>query len=246
MMIKGLYTAASAMVAGLNKQALKAQNVANQTTPGFKQVFTVYQEYLQTKVKPPLPLDQQPVGMLGLGVFTVPTMTKFGNGALQATEQPFDFAIQGDGFFRIKTPQGERYTRDGRFLRDANQSLVTIEGNQVLDRSGNPIQIPDGNLSVDEFGAMRIDNQTIGQLGIAEFNQPEIQLKKDGGNLYRALETPPQAVSNSFIYQGYLEMSNVNVVDSVISARTYEAAQRMVQIQDEVLGKTIGTLGKTV
>jgi flagellar basal-body rod protein FlgF len=247
-MLKGLYAAVSAMVASINKQALKAHNIANLTTPGFKQLYTTLQEAQKTEVFPSGQNSQnktsQSIGYLGLGVMTTETRSKFSNGALQETRQSFDFAIQGDGFFRILTPDGERYTRDGRFIRDANNNLVTIDGNRVLNSSGVSILIPNGESFVDTSGGILMNGTKITQLGIAEFNQPETQLQKDGGNLFVALADPSLTTFNTTIHQGYLEMSNVNVVDLMISAKTYEAAQKMVQTQDELLGKSISTLGK--
>jgi flagellar basal-body rod protein FlgF len=247
-MIKGIYTAVSAMIASARMQALKVHNIANLNTPGFKQVFTTLQEFKQTEVIPINLNDrnasQQSIGKLGLGVMTTEVRSKFSNGSLQATGEPYDFAIQGDGFFRIKTAAGEQYTRDGRFNRNADGELVTVDGNRVLDNSGRPIQIPDGELSADINGRLLVNGMVTTQLGIAEFGHPETQLQKDSGNLFTALMAPDGTIRNSTIQQGYLEMSNVNVVDMMIGAQTYEAAQKIVQIQDELLGKTIGILGK--
>jgi flagellar basal body rod protein FlgG len=206
------------------------------------------QEFQQTEVIPTgensQGVAQASIGKLGLGVMTTETRTKFPGGTLQATDHLFDFAIQGDGFFRIMTAAGERYTRDGRFIRDADENLVTVDGNQVLDASGAPIQIPDGEISVDSTGGVMINGALTTQLGIAEFATPETQLQKADGNLFEALEAPTQSVTNSSVHQGFLEMSNVNMVDLLISTKTYEAAQKMVQNQDELLGRTISSLGR--
>jgi flagellar basal body rod protein FlgG len=247
-MIKGLYSAVSAMIASANKHGLNVHNTANLNTPGFKQVFTTTQEFKQTEVFSNginnLAGSHESIGMLGLGVTTTGIKTKYSDGALQATQNPFDLAIQGEGFFRIMTSSGERYTRDGRFIRNANGSLVTVDGNRVLNSSGTPIEIPDGEMSVNSIGEVLVNGELTAQLGIAEFANPETQLEKADGNLFEALETPAQAVSNSSIRQGYLEMSNVNMVDLLMSTKTYEAAQKMVQNQDELLGKSIATLGR--
>ena len=247
-MIKGLYSAVSAMIASANKHALNVHNTANLNTPGFKQVFTTMQAFKQTEVFSNginyLAGSHESIGMLGLGVTTMGTKTKYSDGALQATNNPFDLAIQGEGFFRILTSSGERYTRDGRFIRDANGSLVTVDGNRVLNSSGTAIEIPDGEMSVNSIGEVLVNGELTAQLGIAEFANPETQLEKADGNLFEALETPAQSVSNSSIRQGYLEMSNVNMVDLLMSTKTYEAAQKMVQNQDELLGKSIATLGR--
>ncbi|MCX6064986.1 MAG: flagellar hook-basal body protein [Chloroflexi bacterium] len=247
-MLKGIYAAVSAMIAGANKQGLNAHNTANLNTPGFKQVFTTMQEFQKTEVfqigKNNQSGSQESIGNLGLGVMTTETRTNFTAGALQTTNNPFDFAIQGDGFFRIMTSGGERFTRDGRFIRDANESLVTIDGNKVLDSTGNPIQIHDGEMNTRSSGGVLINGALTLQLGIAEFARPETQLQKNDGNLFQALEAPTKDINNSTIRQGYLEMSNVNIVDLLVSTKTYEAAQKMVQNQDELLGRTISTLGK--
>lgn len=236
------------MIAGVNQQELKAHNAANVNTPGFKEVFTTLQEFQQTDIVPSTPnsenVSRQPIGHLGLGVMTTDPLTKFTDGALQATNQPLDFAIQGDGFFRIMTSDGERYTRDGRFTRNLNGNLVAVDGNLVLGSSGNPIQVPDGDLTVDSRGAVFSNNILTAQLGIAEFEQPELKLQRESGNLFKAQGDPVNIVSNTTVHQGFLEMSNVNVVALMISTKTYEANHKMVQTQDELLGKSISILGK--
>jgi len=241
-MIKGIYTAVSAMIAGLNRQVLKSHNMTNLNTPGFKQVISSLEEFKasNTQAMQTAPLRQ--AVNPGQGVMTTETRSVFTNGALLATDQPLDLAIQGDGFFRIMTPDGERYTRDGRFNRDSNGSLVTVDGNFVLDPSGAPIKISNGQPTVDASGGIFIDDTLVTHLGIAEFAQPQEQLQMDSGNLFRALEPPLQGASNTSIHQGSLEMSNVNLADMMIGSGTYEAAQKMVQIQDELLGKTINSL----
>lgn len=247
-MLKGIYTAVSAMLAGVNKQALKAHNTANVDTPGFKEVFTTMQESGRTEVyrSTGVGIGQtlESIGHLGLGVITTETKTKYGDGELQVTNQPLDFAIQGKGFFRIMTPEGERFTRDGRFSRDANGMLVTVDGFNVLDSSGNSIQLIDGEPILDTQGGIFINGKLVAELGISEFSNPESELKNEGGNHFIALGSISQSTANTTIQQGYLEKSNVNVLDLMLGTKSYQAAQIMVQNQDELLGKSISTLGK--
>jgi len=247
-MIKGLYAAVSAMLASISNQSLKAHNTANVDTPGFKQVFTTMQESNKTEVFTPTGLKFGPshesIGKLGLGVVATETKTKFGNGELHVTNQPLDLAIQGGGFFRIMTPEGERFTRDGRFSRDANGTLVTVDGNKVLDASGKPIQLIEGEPVIDSKGGIFINGQLTAQLGISEFSTPETQLQNEGGNHFVALGAISQSTTNTSIHQGYLEKSNVNAVDLMIGTKSYQAAHIMVQTQDELLGKSISTLGR--
>ena len=250
-MIKGLYSAVSAMVMNATRQQVISHNIANVQTPGFKQILSTAQEFMQGQaVYTNGNLQASPVeyvGTLGLGTQIGADFIDFGQGALQSTNNPLDFALQGDGFFTVKTPDGNRYTRDGRFLRDADNTLVTIDGYQVLDDAGQPIELPDGEVSVGQDGAISVNGTAVATLGIGVFAKPETELKHTEGNLF----TGPTASTSEEVpqvAQGYLETSNANVsqlmTQLVEVGRSYEAAQKLVQNQDELLGKTISSLGR--
>jgi flagellar basal body rod protein FlgG len=249
-MIKGLYSAASAMIANLTRQGILAHNVANLDTPGFKEILVSMDDWAQVPViYPPGSTDLGDlswIGDLGLGVETSPEVTDYNQGGLQKTDQPYDFSIQGPGFFRIQTPDGERYTRDGRFERDIDGNLVTIDGYQVLDDAGQPINLPEGVTAVSLDGSIMVNGQSIAKIGLAAFENPDTELKRDLPNMFIA-EGGATSDFTGTIQQGYLEMSNTNpsqlMTQMVAVARAYEAAQKMVQTQDELLGKTISQLG---
>jgi flagellar basal-body rod protein FlgF len=263
-MIKGLYSAASAMIAGLNRQNILSHNIANLETPGFKQIMTSLDDYLQTQVittKPkdaanPLPTAVYDmlgvsrtrwVGNLGLGVQTTPETTDFNTGSLYSTDQPLDLAIQGSGFFRIQTPNGEHYTRDGRFTRDSAGTLVTVDGYKVLGVNGQPITLPDGEINVTPDGTIYVNNQQIARIGIVTFTNPETELVRDMPNMFISTGTP-LTTGVGTIEQGFLEAANVDtaqVTTQMIEiARFYEAAKQMVSVQDELLGRAISILGR--
>lgn len=265
-MIKGLYSAVSAMLASLSRQNALAHNISNLDTPGFKQILVSLEDYLQVPVNdleemgsiryqfaPPLVSNfnsgsaNQILGELGLGVEAGSEGSDFSEGGLGFTGHQLDLAIQGTGFFRILTPDGERYTRDGRFTRDSSGQLVTVDGYQVLDGNGNPITIPDGVPSVNPEGQIFVSGDQVASLGIATFEAPTAELIRDQGNLFSA-EGGPTGTEVGFIRQGYLEDSNVNLAQvmtqMVAVGRAYEAAQQLVQIQDDLLGRTISTLGR--
>ncbi len=251
-MIKGFYAAVSAMVANANRQQILAHNAANLDTPGFKQVMSTFDDFLETPVVfPPGNLQNLSAmtyaGMLGLGVENSPEITDFTQGALQLTGNMFDLAIEGDGFYRIETENGERYTRDGRFIRDAEGFLVTVDGNYVLDDAGQRIELPNGEILISLDGEVYSENTVIAQIGMAFFADPAAELTPDEGNLFVS-EGDPTGEGNPRIMQGYLEMSNVNetqlMTQMVEVARSYEAAQKMVQNQDELTGKAISSLGR--
>ncbi|MCB9134636.1 MAG: flagellar hook-basal body protein [Anaerolineales bacterium] len=251
-MIKGLYAAASAMIAGMNRQNALAHNISNMDTPGFKQILVTMGEFVNTRVVHPPAATVNAgrmtyVGTLGLGVEPSEDQTIYTQGALKYTSQQLDFAIEGPGFFRVETPNGERYTRDGRFIRDAEGQLVTVDGYYLLDANGQHITLPEGDVMVLGNGTMYVDNAEVAQIGLAGFANPETDLTPDLPNTFTALNAPNNA-ELGIINQGYLEMSNADpaelMTQMVMVSRAYEAAQQMVQNQDELLGKTIARLGQ--
>lgn len=249
-MIKGLYSAVSAMVMNAARQQVLSHNIANMETPGFKQIFTSVGDFMQDQ---PVYMNRTNgktdyVGTLGLGSQIGLEFVDFEQGALMETENPLDFAIQqGNGFFRVETPDGERYTRDGRFLRDADNNLLTIEGYSVLDDAGQPINLPDGEVALASDGTISVNGEEVAQLGIGMFENPRDELEHTEGNLFTG---PADSTSDDEprVVQGYLEGSNANpsllMTQLVEVARSYEAAQKLVQNHDELLGKTIASLGR--
>jgi fagellar hook-basal body proteins len=250
-MIKGLYSAVSAMVMNAARQQVLTHNIANMETPGFKQIFTSVSDFMQDQavyVKGKSGKNSVDyVGTLGLGSKIGLEYVDFEEGALQSTENPLDLAVQGKGFFTVKTPDGNRYTRDGRFLRDADHNLVTVEGFKVLDDEGQEIQLPDGEVGVADDGTITVNGTNVAKLGIGVFDNPQTELQHTEGNLF----TGPAASTSQDVprvVQGYLEGSNANpsqmMTQLVEVARSYEAAQKLVQNHDELLGKTIASLGR--
>ena len=249
-MIKGLYSAVSAMVMNASRQQVLSHNIANLQTPGFKQILTTAQDFMQnpvytTGLTPASSVDY--LGTIGLGTQIGPEYIDFMQGALQDTGNPLDFALEGNGYFQVKTPDGNRYTRDGRFLRDVDNTLVTVDGFQVLDDAGQTITLPDGLVSISPAGAVSVNGTAAATLGIGVFTNPDTDLQHTEGNLF----TGPAASTSQEgprVVQGYLEMSNANpsqlMTQLVEVSRSYEAAQKMVQNQDELLGKTIASLGR--
>jgi len=261
-MLKGLYAAASAMISGVNRQAVLTHNITNLNTAGFKQVMLTMEDWKQTQVSevtnsslktnyPPIfpSLAVQGVtnlGEIGLGVQNPAETYDFSQGALQTTNQPLDMAIQGDGFFKVQTPAGDRYTRDGRFHLDSNHHLVTVDGNFVLDKNGNQITLPDNsNISVKGDGTITAGTQIKAQLSISSFANPKTDLTRDE-NMFAAVGTP--IASTGQVFNNVLEGSNADLTQSMAQmlsiGRSYDAAQQMVTVQDTLLGKSISTLGR--
>lgn len=249
-MIKGLYAAASALITGVYRQQAVAHDIANVDTPGFKQILTSLNEFDKTSAYTQGSQNNTDqityLGNMGLGVMAAPETTDFAQGTLKNTDSPLDLAISGAGFFRIRTPEGERFTRDGRFSRDASGQLVTVDGNLVLSASGQPIKLAEGEPTISTNGDIMINGVAGGKIGIAVFADTTT-LTRAGENTFTSTAAPTTTGAGT-IYQNTLEQSNVDsaqlMTQMIEISRSYQAAQQMVQNQDELLGKAISTLGR--
>jgi flagellar basal-body rod protein FlgF len=250
-MIKGLYSAASAMITGVYRQQAVAHDIANVDTPGFKQILTSLEDfdttYAYTQTTDNSTSSPVYLGEIGLGVMAAPETTDFSQGELKTTDSELDFAIEGEGFFMIQTADGVRYTRDGRFSRDASGNLVNVDGYRVLGPNGQAITLPEGDVSVSTDGTIYVNDVQSGTIGLAYFKDLST-LSRDGENTFSSTTTPA-TTGGGMILQSTLEQSNVDsaklMTQMIEISRSYQAAQQMVQNQDELLGKTISTLGKT-
>lgn len=255
-MLRSVYTAVSGIAGGLARQQVAVNNLANVDTVGFKrQVVATFPALVA------LSAGQEPdialVGLrkaalhpasIGSGVYAEEVVTDFSPGALKATDEPLDLALAGEGFFRVETPDGERYTRDGRFSRDAQGKLVALNGHPVLGEAG-VMTLGQGPVQIAEDGTIISGGEAVGRLNIATFETPAT-LVKCGENLFSApggaaQVLPPEKVE---VKQGYLEMSNVDLVEAVVDmltvARIYQTNQQMLQTQDELLSRAINDLGR--
>lgn len=177
----------------------------------------------------------------------------FSQGSLAETNEPLDVAISGDGFFVIETPDGEAYTRNGRFTLNPDNVLTNMDGDPVLGQGGS-IQIQTDENSPNEIlingqGEIFLDNNIVGQLQIVRAENPD-GLVKIGGNLFRP--TDPEAVmipvEEPAVRQGFLEDANVNAVAEMINmmelVRQFEIDQKVVHTQDELLERAANQIGR--
>ena len=196
-----------------------ANNVANAGTTGFRSRQLSFQEYLSpAKESDADGKKERPVSLVNAGVQIFNTS----QGPIEATGNPLDLAIAGDGYFVVQTPQGERYSRAGAFTLDNSGRLVTLGGQTVLSRTG-PIQIAanEGPLTVASDGTLSSRQRIIGSLRLVKFNGP---VQADGGNLVRAIGAPIEmAVGSIKLTVGALERSNVQT--AVEMSRLSEVTQ---------------------
>ncbi len=254
-MLRSLWIAKTGMEGQQAKLDAISNNLANVGTNGFKRAGVNFEDLMYQNLRPAgsatSEQSQLPTGLqVGLGVKVASSTRNFNQGSLQQTNNSFDVAIKGQGFFQVQMPDGTTaYTRDGAFQVDAAGALVTNAGNAVLPG----ITVPAGALSVTiaENGTIsaafsgQAASQTLGTLQLASFINPA-GLDPRGGNLYAetaASGTPnagaPGTGGLGSLQQGFVEGSNVNVVEELVSMiatqRAYELNSKAIQSSDQML-----------
>ena len=264
-MVRGIYTGASAMAARVNQMSIIANNLSNVNTTAYKKDVAIFKAFPEMKISriddnifrqssPPGSIDKRPViGTLGTGVELNEVYNQKSLGSLRSTENKFDLAIAGEGYFTIETPQGIRYTRNGSFTLDKNQQLVTHQGYPVL---GNNVE-NNGYLYFNEEDVeINADGRIYSQefsdtLRIVNFEKPRY-LEKQANTLFVATPESGEAFledwSNFKIEVGFLETSNVKIVDEMVKMievqRAYEASQKTITSHDRLLDKLINEMTK--
>jgi flagellar basal-body rod protein FlgG len=237
------------MLASLQRQEAVFQNLANLQTIGYRGDRTTLTDFPSLLLAQITDRNAGPtIGKAGTGVNLASLQTDFGDGPLQLTEHPFDFATQGNSYFRVQTPGGVRYTRDGRFHRDADGQVVNDNGYRVLG-DGGPISLPNGELTVSTRGEIFVDGNQVGRFGLARFADVNSLVKQDH-TLFsnRGPEPDLIALEDTQVFQGYLEHSNVDagqaVTEMLTVLRLYQANQRLVQFQDQINNSAVNQLGR--
>lgn len=214
-------------------------NLANASTTGFKRDGVAFSERFERVLRSGAGLGPV-IGSLGSGSTLESRYTDFEPGALKATGNPLDLAIQGPkGLFAVQTPQGICYTRDGSFRLSDSGEIVTQAGNPVLDSRGAPIQVQNGKILIQDDGTVLVDNAEAGQIAIYDGS-----FTKVGENLYES--TDAKAVDDVSVRAGSLEGSNVNAIEAMTGMitlnRIFELAQKSIQQQDELSQRLIQSL----
>ncbi len=261
-MMRSLWTAASGMVSQQFNIDTISNNLSNVNTTGYKRMRAEFEDLIyQTLLMagtPATEVSEVPTGIqVGHGSRTSATQRMFGQGSLQSTENKLDIALEGEGFFKVQLYDGTMaYTRDGSFKVDSNRQVVTSNG-YLLEP---PVVLPENfimnSLTISQDGRISVmivgeeDPVEVGQLEIYRFVNPA-GMQSIGQNLFKTTpasgeEIPGQPGLNGMAktHQGFLEMSNVKVVEEmvnmIVAQRAYEINSKAIQTSDSMLATAIG------
>ncbi len=215
-----------------------ANNIANMNTNAYKGERTVFNKYLTP--------DN------GVAQMTFPKYVGIHRdteaGPINATGNPLDIALRGDGFLVVQTDKGPRYTRDGHLSMNAQNQLVTSRNLPILGDGDQPIVIPPGtaDISITEGGSISADGQQIAKFKLVGFDNLQ-RLQRTGDGLYTTDATPVPAKKTD-VLQGNIEGANVQpileITKMIEASRIYQSSQKVVQSEDERIRDAISRLGK--
>lgn len=232
------YAALSRQSSLLREMQVIANNIANVNTTGFRQEGVVFSEYI---------MQGDDIASVSMSTGRIHN-TSFAQGGMEMTGSMYDLAIEGDGFFLIGTPNGERLTRAGAFATSSEGTLVTSDGYAVLDAGGAPVFIPPDatDLAIAQDGTISTAGRPIGQVGVVAPNDP-LAMVREGSQLFEATGGYGP-VENPKILQGFTEGSNVDPIlqmaRMVEVQRAYELGQSFAEREDERIRDAVKALMK--
>jgi len=232
------------MLAQREKMDIVTNNIINVDTTGYKKDTLITRSFKDMMIQS---MNGQDIGPLNTGIHVDDVVTSFVQGNLEQTDRLTDVALEGDGFFVVNTPAGVRFTRDGAFAVSSDGYLVNSEGNYIQGTNGS-IFVGRGEFTIDEQGYVTVNGQTVNRLLLVTFENLT-GLEKAGSNMFaQGSAGAPQLAAGCKVKQGYLEASNVDMAEEMVTMvelnRAYQVNQRVLTMLDQSLGKTVNEVGK--
>lgn len=231
------YTTLTRQSGLMREMQIIANNIANSSTAGFRREGAIFSEYIAR-------LDGEPSLSMAHGNTR---HVDLGQAGLTSTGGTYDLGLQGEGFFLIATPSGDRLTRAGAFSPSAEGVLVNSDGYALLDAGGAPVPVPFGarTVAVAADGTVSADGEPVSQIGVWQPADP-LSLRHQSGTLFTAEDIEP--ADSAVIHQGFLEDSNVEPVSEISRMiavqRAYELGQKFLEAEDQRQRNVVQTLGK--
>lgn len=241
-MIRGLYSSAAGMITQYKKIDMLGNNISNVSTTGFKEddmTLTTFGEELAIRTD-----DGAEVGTMPLCVSLGRETTDLTDGTLEKTELNTDLAITGEGFFAVRSANGEvKYTRSGDFTIDAAGCLALPSGEQLLSSNGTPLYVGNSSFNVSADGTVTLANGAAARLTLYTAADPQnIQKRKDG-----FFDIEGAVAANGEIKQGWLEQSNTDIIDNLTglmaSTRSFQGCQQAFQTSLQTMDKLVEEVG---
>jgi flagellar basal-body rod protein FlgF len=238
-MSSGIYSTLSGNLARMQALESFTNNLANANTFGFKKDRITFESYLsdasQTSTNKGLNFTKLQGGFID-----------FSPGSSQITGNPLDLALDGEGFFKVRRNDEFLYTRAGNFQRDADNNLITESGLEVVGSNGQPIIIDADDFTIDQDGKIYSEGSEIGQIDIFAVDELSLLTKEGEGLFSMPPDKPDRPAENTKVLQGYLEASNVNMMEEMVlmmeALRAFEAHQKMVKNYGRI-GSKLDELG---
>lgn len=257
-MVKGLYTSNWGMINEQKRVDILSNNMANAATTGYKKegsTSEAFKDMLAFKIKDTSePWVAKHIGQMNLGVKIGEVYTDYSQGPIHETGNTFEMALSGEGFFAVEflDKQGNtsvKYTRDGGFMMNTKGEIVNKQGDFLLDENGKHIVLDpeETHYNVSRTGVITLNDVVQARIQVADFENYDY-LEKYGENFYNALPGATNRESTASVISGYLESSNVQVVQEMVDlinfTRAYETNQKMIQAHDSTIEKAVNQVGK--
>lgn len=228
--MNGMYTCAASMESLLRQQDAISMNLANLSTEGYKKRIVSFQSHLKEVSRSEIPKASQQI------------LCDLSPGSFRDTGRSLDLALEGEGFFTIEAPRGQRYTRKGDFATNTLGELVTKSGYRVLGTAG-PIVVGSGGEEIffEEHGKISKGGQQLDTLKVVSFSRGAKLIPEEGGLFYSS--EPPEGPADAKVRQGRIEESNVDpleeMVDMIFCLRLYEANQKAIETMRVAMEKAV-------
>jgi flagellar basal-body rod protein FlgF len=242
-MNNALYVTLSRQTALFRNMSVIANNIANANTSGYKSEKMIFTDYIKKDAGgEDLAFAQD-----------ISTTKNMSQGEISSTGSAFDVAIDGEGFFMVDTPDGQKYTRTGNFALNAAGDLVTASGFRVTNNNGTPITVPENatDLTIRKDGMVQVFvdgiEEQLGVIGVMKFEDLQ-RLKSEGGGLYSGEGGVPAGIEEFQILQGSIEGSNVNSVQEMTNmievSRSVGSAAKFAKELHQLMLKAVDTIAK--
>lgn len=253
-----MYSALFGALSNEHRLDVIANNLANANTTGYKQDRLAFKDvmihFAHDQIMEPVTDLRAPRLLPGPTIMAKARLamarTDFSQGGMRESGNPLDMAIMGEGFFKVRTSEGDFYTRNGNFHLTPQGVLVTGDGYEVLG-GGGPVTIGQGDVVIGPSGRIMINGEEAGTIDVVTVDNLD-GLEKVGNNLFRirnGSEAQETAADDFELVQGYLEAANINVVEEMVNMietqRAYEAYSKVIKNTDEIDEKVITRVGRT-